>query len=201
MTQSKYVFADNPEERERERLRQFEAWGDRYTTRRLESIGIPAGWWCLDVGAGSGSVATLLAHRVGPSGTVVAADIDLRFLTNLPPNVEVRRHDITTSDLESKRYDFVHFRALLMHLPDPRAALARIMAALKPGGWLLAEEADWGFCTVGGHPDAAWATDYLHNLFARHERAGIRHPYFGRTLPALVAEFDLETLEGDVAAP
>jgi SAM-dependent methyltransferase len=118
MTQSKYVFADNPEERERERLRQFEAWGDRYTIRRLESIGIPAGWRCLDVGAGSGSVATLLAHRVGPSGTVVAADIDLRFLTNLPPNVEVRRHDITTSDLESKSYDFVHFRALLMHLPD-----------------------------------------------------------------------------------
>ena len=201
MTQSKYVFADNPEERERERLRQFEGWGDRYTTRRLESIGIPAGWRCLDVGAGSGSVATLLAHRVGPSGTVVAADIDLRFLANLPPNVEVRRHDITTSDMESKSYDFVHFRALLMHLPDPRAALARIMAALKPGGWLLAEEADWGFCTVGGHPDAAWATDYLHDLFARHERAGIRHPYLGRTLPALVAEFDLESLEGDVAAP
>jgi SAM-dependent methyltransferase len=70
-----------------------------------------------------------------------------------------------------------------MHLPDPRAALARILAALKPGGWLLAEEADWGVCTVGGHPDAAWATDYLRDLFARHERAGIRHPYFGRTLP------------------
>jgi SAM-dependent methyltransferase len=87
MTQSKYVFADNSEERERERLRQFEAWGDRYTTHRLESIGIPAGWRCLDVGAGSGSVATLLAHRVGPSGTVVAADIDLRFLTNLPPKL------------------------------------------------------------------------------------------------------------------
>jgi SAM-dependent methyltransferase len=133
-----------------------------------------------------------LAHRVGPSGTVVAADIDLRFL---------RRHDITTSDLESKSYDFVHFRALLMHLPDPRAALARILAALKPGGWLLAEEADWGVCTVGGHPDAAWATDYLYDLFARHERAAMRHPYFGRTPPALVAEFDLERLEEDVAAP
>ena len=65
-----------------------------------------AGWRCLDVRAGSGSVATLLAHRVGPSGTVVAADIDLRFLTNLPPNVEVRRHDITTSDMESKSYDW-----------------------------------------------------------------------------------------------
>jgi hypothetical protein len=87
MTQSKYVFADKSEERERERLRQFEAWGDRYTTHRLELIGIPAGWRCLDVVAGSGSVARLLAHRVGPSGTVVAADIDLRFLTNLPPKL------------------------------------------------------------------------------------------------------------------
>ena len=43
-----------------------------------------AGWRCLDVRAGSGSVATLLAHRVGPSGTVVAADIDLRFPQTCP---------------------------------------------------------------------------------------------------------------------
>jgi SAM-dependent methyltransferase len=197
---SQYVFLQNVDEEERKRLSHFEAYLDGYTAQRLDRIGIAAGWRCLEVGAGRGSVAKMLSSRVGASGSVLAADIDLRFLTELPANVKVRRHDIETEDLGEALYDLIHCRAMLMWLRDPAKALQRMMLALKPGGWLLAEELDWGFCTVGGHPDAGWATEYMHELFKRHEAAGIRHPYFGRTLAAFVAEAGFADLNGELAA-
>ena len=76
---------------------------------------------------------------------------NLRFLTGLPPNVEVRRHDVESDDLGETLYDFIHCRAVLMWLREPEKALQRMFSALKPGGRLLAEEMDWGFCDFGGH--------------------------------------------------
>ena len=106
-----------------------------------------------------------------------------------------------SDDLGETLYDFIHCRAVLMWLLEPEKALQRMFSALKPGGRLLAEELDWGFCDFGGHPDAVWATNYMHKLFKRHEAAGIRHPYFGRTLPAHAASAGFVNLEGDLAAP
>jgi ubiquinone/menaquinone biosynthesis C-methylase UbiE len=75
------------------------------------------GWRCLDVGAGAGSLGRWLAERVGPTGHVVAADIDPRFLGGLrEPNVEVHRCDITRDAVEQNCYDLVHSRFLLMHM-------------------------------------------------------------------------------------
>jgi SAM-dependent methyltransferase len=52
----------------------------------------------------------------------------------------VRRCDITVDDVEPASYDLVHSRFLLMHLDDPADALRRMAAALRPGGWFVAEE-------------------------------------------------------------
>jgi SAM-dependent methyltransferase len=168
-----------------------ETWADANTVGHLTRTGIGPGWHCLEVGAGAGSIARWMAGEVGPSGRVVASDLNPRFLDDVPPNVEVRRHDITKDDLEPDAYDLVHFRLLLMHLPDPGAALDRMIAALKPGGWLIAEEADWGLFRLEAHPDAGWATQFVHDLFARHAEAGVRYPYFARGHAALVASRDL----------
>ncbi len=201
MTESDYVYARAADEDERGRVLYLEAWLDPVTICRLEAIGVGVGWRCAEVGAGAGSVARWLADRVGPLGSVVATDIDLRFLTNLPANVEVRRQDISREDLEPEIYDLVHCRVLLLHLAHPRQVLVRMLSGLKPGGWLLVEDADWGLCTVAGHSDAAWASDGLHDLWARQAQAGIRQPYFGRLLPGLVADLGLECMGGEATAP
>jgi hypothetical protein len=66
-------------------------------------------------------VARWLAGQVGPTGHVVATDIDPRFLADREPaGVEVRRHDITVDPIEEDSYDLVHCRALLIHMRDPR---------------------------------------------------------------------------------
>jgi SAM-dependent methyltransferase len=116
---------------------------DPGTKRHLDERGVRHGWHCLEVGAGGGSIASWLADRVGPTGHVLATDIDTRHLESLLiPNLQVRRHDISADPLPQGTFDLVHARLVLMHLPQRETVLQRLIAALRPGGWLVAEEFD-----------------------------------------------------------
>src|ERR1700761_5912573 len=118
---------------------------DHGTIRHLEERGVNSNWHCLEVGGGGGSIAAWLAARVGPAGRVLVTDIAPRFLESLQiPNLEVRRHDIVNDPLPEAAFDLVHSRLVLLHLPEREKALARMIAALKPGGWLGDEEFDVG---------------------------------------------------------
>ena len=99
-------------------------------------------------------------------------DIDLRFLTDMPENVEVRALDIREDEVEAEAFDLVHCRALLMHLPDQAETLTKLAAALRPEGLLLAEEPDFGLFHYGGHPDSLEMSEIAHRTFAHDERSG-----------------------------
>lgn len=49
---------------------------DPVTFRHLDALGLAAGWRCWEVGAGGPTVPARLAERVGPTGRVLATDID-----------------------------------------------------------------------------------------------------------------------------
>jgi SAM-dependent methyltransferase len=143
MTVKSQYLSDNAWVHARERLALGERVFDPGTQRHLFALGVTQGWRCLDVGAGGGSVVEWLCRQVGPNGRVVATDIDTRFLEALDfPNLEVRKHNIISDALEEATFDLVHTRGLLFHLAERDSALDRIAAAVRPGGWLLAEEAD-----------------------------------------------------------
>jgi SAM-dependent methyltransferase len=137
-----YLFT-HEEKSERERLAAIEAGLDPTTIECLEKIGVREGWRCLEIGAGAGSIVEWLCRRVGPTGKVVATDLQTKFLEAIDaPNLEVRKHDITKDELELDTFDFVMARKVLEHLPDPSAALCSMVAAVRPGGWLLIEDTD-----------------------------------------------------------
>ncbi|MBC8008312.1 MAG: methyltransferase domain-containing protein [Prolixibacteraceae bacterium] len=116
---------------------------DTATIRHLQQIGVDRGWRCWEIGAGPGSIAQWLAGRCGPDGSVLATDIDTRFLgQSAHANLTVRRHDIVADPLPDEPFDLIHARLVLVHLPERERALDRMVAALKPGGWLLTEEFD-----------------------------------------------------------
>ena len=125
---------------------------------------------------------------------MTAVDIDLRFLTDMPDNVEVRALDIREDEVEAGASDLVHCRALLMHLPDPAETLTKLAAALRPGGLLLAEEPDFGLFHYGGHPDSLEMSEIAHRTFDTMKEAGIFNAQFGRSLPALLSECGLALL-------
>jgi SAM-dependent methyltransferase len=134
---------DNAWVQARERLSFLESGYDSKSIRHLERLGVAEGWCCLEVGAGGGSLAAWLCQKVGSSGHVLATDINTRFLDRLDfPNLQVRRHDITREALPEAAFDLAHCRLVLMHLAERDRALRSMVGALKPGGWLLVEEAD-----------------------------------------------------------
>lgn len=144
-----YLFEHTWEDEGR-RLDLLESVFDPGTCAALGRLPLPPGARCLEVGAGAGSVARWLCDRVGPGGRVVATDLDTGFLEKLAEeNLEVRRHDIVTDDLEEGHYDLVHTRLVLEHIPERDRVLRRLAAALRPGGWLVVEDFDWSSVMAG----------------------------------------------------
>jgi SAM-dependent methyltransferase len=183
-----YVHAASGFDEELVRLRLLQERYDARTFDRLTAIGPLAGAVCLEVGAGAGSVARWLAAQAGPSGHVVATDADPRFLAGIEAaGIEVRRHDILADPLEPARYDLVHCRALLCHLPDPGRALGVMAAAVRPGGWLLAEDAD--YCSLvaadPAHPLSPRFDAIMRKILAFIAAGRAFNPFFGRCLPRL----------------
>jgi SAM-dependent methyltransferase len=128
---------------ERRRLDSLTQHFDPNTLAIGRQIGVGPGWSCLDVGAGTGSLATKLAQVVGDSGRVVAVDRDPRFLEPLTASgIEVRSGDVTAEPLGESEYDLVHCRLLLEHLPERDDVLRSMIRAVRPGGWLLVEDFD-----------------------------------------------------------
>jgi SAM-dependent methyltransferase len=137
-------FLPNTWESARERLSLLETVWDPWTMRNLGKLGVKAGWHCLEIAGGGGSVASWLCRHVGPAGHVVATDIEPRFLEQIDePNLEVWRHNVLTDDLPTAAFDVVHARAILTFLPDAALAIRRMVETLKPGGLLLLEEPDY----------------------------------------------------------
>ncbi len=135
--------ADAPIEQEKIRLARTAELTDPSTIRYLEQVGIKEGWRCAEIGVGAGSIARWLSNRVGNFGKVDAIDVEPAFLADLSaPNIETYEQDISTTPLEQGAYDLVHLKILLMHLPDRERILDELVSALRPGGYLLVEEAD-----------------------------------------------------------
>ena len=137
-----YPF-DTADPGEHRRLEAHRDMWDTFTMRKLADTGVTAGWRCLEIGAGTGSVAAWLLDRVGPDGQVVATDIETRWLEPMATaNLVVRHHNVSADPLEQDGFDLIHARLVLEHLPRPEAVAAKLVAALRPGGWLVVEDYD-----------------------------------------------------------
>src|SRR3954453_8857932 len=115
---------------------------DGVTCGHFSRLGVGPGWRCWEVGAGGPSIPAGLTAAVGPTGYVLATDIDPAWL-DPHGGYEVRRHDVAADPPpEPGTFDLVHARLVLVHVPDRARALATMVAALRPGGRLLVEDAD-----------------------------------------------------------
>jgi 2-polyprenyl-3-methyl-5-hydroxy-6-metoxy-1,4-benzoquinol methylase len=129
---------------EPERLRMMSDVLDPSSRYHLARIGVAEGWRCLEIGAGNGSLSQWLALRVGSTGKVIASDINVDLIKPISAgNLDVRRFDVVKDEPPEAPYDLIVMRALLHHLPERRAVVARLATWLKPGGWVMLEEPDF----------------------------------------------------------
>ena len=94
---------------ERDRLNSLTRLYDPGTMALVERLDLRPGARCAEIGAGTGSVAELLARHVGPGGQVLAVDTDTRFLDPLADAViTVARQDVTATPLPRGQFDLIH---------------------------------------------------------------------------------------------
>jgi SAM-dependent methyltransferase len=200
---------DQARQRERDRLQALEDLFDPASRRQLAGRGIRPGWHCLEVGAGTGGIARWLAQQVGPGGQVVTTNLDPRFMDgDGPANLEVRQHDIQADPLPRDRFDLAHARAFLMHLPARQQALDRMLASVRPGGWVVIEEPDFSGAMVPAlvrYTDPPLTDVGLWERVSRGVQASLvaagADVGFGARLPRVLAEAGLEHVGAELHAP
>lgn len=186
--QAGYTFVQDDSERAR-LVQQANDLRDHVVT--LTNVaGIGAGDHVLDLGCGPCGAIGIMSELVGPAGRVVAMDINPDNLiqarqyvqANQLANVEVVEGDATNTGFAEGSFDAVHARLLLVNIPDPGAVVAEMLRLVKPGGWVLSDEADCELFMC--HPPSP-ACLRLHDLFNAVFRASGADPFIGRRVPEL----------------
>ena len=200
---SQYVFTDAQYVQELERLQAIEQVFDPSSRRRIQATGITAGWRCLEVGSGAGSITQWMAAAVGETGKVVAVDLDTRFVATLQlPNVEVLEADIRQLALEHHSFDLVHARYVLIHIPDFQVALSRMLDLLKPGGWIVVEEPDFSAArAIVGAERACQSMDRVNRAILQMFANRKMDAALGVKLPALFQQLGLQQLSVENEVP
>jgi SAM-dependent methyltransferase len=135
----------NAEPETAERFAGLEAVFDPVTCGHLTRLGLAPGSRCLEVGAGSGSIARWMADQVGSTGRVLAVDLDPRWCRREGrEQLEVRDLDLVRQPIPAGPWDVIHERLVLQHIPERLVVLARLVDELAPGGVLLIEDFDTG---------------------------------------------------------
>lgn len=188
-----------------ERFDALAALFDPVTFRHIEGFGIGSGWRCWEVGAGGTSVVSWLAKKVGPTGKVVATDIDTSGLAAAArPPVDVRVHDVGVDAPPGEGFDLVHARLVLVHVPHRDRALRTMARALRPGGRLLVEDADPLLqpllCPDEHGPEQHLANRLQHGVRKLLADRGADLSY-GRKLPRLLREAGLCQVGADAYFP
>jgi SAM-dependent methyltransferase len=187
------------------RLAALSAIFDPWTFDHLDGLGLGPGWRVWEVGAGGPSVIRWLAGRVAPGGHVLATDIDTSWAEAASaPNVEVRRHDVGVDPAPAGPFDLVHARLVLVHVEEREEALRSMVAATRPGGWLLVEDADPALqplsCLDPTTEDEELANRIRTGFRTLLAGRGVDLAY-GRTLPRVLLAAGLTDVTADAFVP
>jgi SAM-dependent methyltransferase len=166
------VIFDHARDDEQRRLEGITRTYDPITQKCLSGLGVSPGWRCLEVGAGTGTIAHWIAERVAPT-QVIAVDRSTKLIPDAP-NLHVIQADALSSELPAElapgSFDLIHTRFLLMHLPERKRLLARLASWLAPGGWLVAGESiDF---TTRTSPHIAYGDTFAAMWAALHDTIG-----------------------------
>ncbi|BBZ45696.1 class I SAM-dependent methyltransferase [Mycobacterium parmense] len=178
---------------------------DSYTEHALQLAGLRPGMRVLDIGSGPGNVSFVAARLVGPTGCVLGVDA-------APAMVELARRRAAEKGFSTVRFtqatidaieldepvDAVIGRLILMHLPDPVAALRRLSSFVRPGGVIAFSEND--IAAARSVPDMPLFGQVIPGIVRAFEAMGLS-ARFGTTLHTIFADAGLGAPQLTLGAP
>lgn len=176
-----------------------------FTEHALRLAGLRPGMRVLDVGCGPGDVSIIAARLVGPDGAVLGVDaaadvVELARTRAADQGLQMVSFEATAIDDISldQPVDAVVGRLILMHLPDPVAALRHLATMVRPGGLVAFCESDVnGAYNVANLPLFAAMKEIVAEAF---QAAGL-DPAFGPKLPTLFRRAGLRAPRLTLGAP
>ena len=151
----------------------------------VETLALSSGMTVLDAGCGPGRLTVPLAQGVGPTGRVVALDIQPGMLARAKhkteaagyTNVEFIAAALGTGRLPLNRFDRGVLVTVLGEIPNQPAAFAELFRALKPGGILAIVEVifDPHFQSRKVVTSLAISTGFCERAFFGHGLAYVIH--------------------------
>ena len=193
---SEYIFDEHQQDQELMRLRMIEEPFDPTTIEHLEQTGICAGWRCLELGAGAGSIMRWMGSIVGGNGSVIGVDKNANHLRELSdPPLQIIEGDFLEAPLDDA-FDLAHCRYVLIHNRSGDEILQKLCHALRPGGFLVAEEPDFTSAKLLNR-DVEESQQRLNNAVCRMFEEMELDPAYGLSLPKKVAAEGLEIVEVD----
>jgi SAM-dependent methyltransferase len=178
---------------------------DGYTEHALRLAGLRPGMRVLDVGSGPGDVSFIAARLVGLTGSVVGVEA-------APQMVELARARAAEQGLSTVHFvhsaidaidldepvDAIVGRLILMHLPDPAAALRRLSSFVRPGGLIAFSEND--IAGARSIPEMPLFGQVIAGIVRAFEAMGLS-ARFGTTLHTIFADAGLGAPQLTVGAP
>jgi len=114
-------------------------------------VGMQEGWRAIDCGCGPIGGLAVMAEMVGPGGRVVGVDFSepaIERARSVVAALELGNVELFAGDIHeigqaavAGPFDLAYTRFFLMHQPDPVRTLSQIARLLRPGGWIVAQEA------------------------------------------------------------
>lgn len=151
----------------------------------VETLGLTPGMTVLDAGCGPGRLTVPLARGVGSTGHVVALDIQPGMLARARAkteadgltNVEFLAAGLGEGRLAANHFDRGVLVTVLGEIPDPAAALAELLGAMKAGGVLAIVEVifDPHFQSQSTVTNMATAAGFRERAFFGHRLAYVIH--------------------------
>lgn len=129
------------------RRRMREIINDDATKQIISSLQLPSNSKCLELGAGTGSIAAYLSVLF-PKGQVHAVDLNQQNVDEInsryihQTNLETYLADVHSLILKKEKYDLIHARFLFEHIVDWQDVVIQLCKNnLNPGGVVFFEDA------------------------------------------------------------
>ncbi|OBF60222.1 methylase [Mycobacterium sp. 852002-50816_SCH5313054-b] len=178
---------------------------DGYTEHALRLAGLRPGMRVLDIGSGPGDVSFVAARLVGATGSVLGVDAAPAMVELA--NARAAEQGLSTVHFVHSAIDAIELdepvdaivgRLILMHLPDPAAALRRLSSFVRPGGVIAFSEND----IAGGRsvPETPLFGRVIAGIVQAFEAMGLS-ARFGTTLHTIFADAGLGTPHLTLGAP